>query len=93
MPGLYDNETQQYIEEEHYMEGNWYVDREGFLYIVPLGPEDEVIGPDGPKLELIARACRHCGGVLPDEACKCIGLNRIPHVSKRFSPEEGYYYA
>jgi hypothetical protein len=94
MPGLYDNEAQQYIEEEHCMEGDWYVDDDGFLYIVPYPPDTvaEIEGFDGPVLDALNAACRENDGVVPDSVVDALGLACVPHVLKRFSPEDGYYY-
>lgn len=67
----------------------WFEDREGYLYIVG---EDEIFGPDNEMADKIGRALDE--GVMEEFVNKYIeGLEYVPHVLRRFNPQDGFYHA
>ena len=91
MAGLFDNETRRYLYDDGLFYGDWYVDEDGFLFIIPLD-EQEIDSPDGEILDRLNAICREYDVVLDEEAEE-LGLNRVACNLKRFSEEDGYYYA
>lgn len=95
--GPYDNEgaggTGCYCQDPDWMEGQWLVDEEGALYIVPRNG-DGVEGPDEDVSDTVLGMLRDNHADRLDEALIAVmGMTEVPDVLKRFSPEIGYYSA
>lgn len=90
---MYDNETGLFLFADYLLEADWFVDRSGFLFIVPR-PEvvAEIEGPDGLLLDAMNAACRD-HNELTDDDCDKLGLIRVAEILKRFNPVDGYYHA
>lgn len=90
---MFDNETGLFLFADYLMEADWFVDKNGFLFIVP-EPEvvAEIDGPDGVLLDAMNAACRE-HGELTDRDCERMELTRVDDVLKRFHPMDGYYHA
>jgi hypothetical protein len=67
---MFDNETGLFLFADYLMEADWFVDGNGFLFIVPR-PEvvAEIDGPDGVLLDAMNAACRE-HGELTDKDCE-----------------------
>ena len=93
MPGLYNNETGMYEDVEWLRDGQWFDDREGFLYIIPQkGAVADSMGPDN-ALEDLLNIVVEALGYVPPEMKDILGVTKIPLVLRRFNPENGYYHA
>jgi hypothetical protein len=90
---MYDNETGRFVLCDWLMDADWFVDPEGYLFIVPR-PEivAEIEGPDGSLLEAMHAACRDHNELTAAD-CERLGLVRVDDVLKRFNPVDGYYHA
>lgn len=79
--------------EDWKMDGEWFEDYDGFLFIIPK-PDvvAEIEGPDGILLDAINAACRD-HGELTDLDCEKLELKRIPYCLKRWDCKCGYYHA
>ena len=88
---MFDNETRKYIYNDDVFYGDWFIDEHGFLYMVPL-KDEEIDGPDGEILDKLIKIVREYGIAL-DEEIEKLDLSPIPHALKRFSEDDGYYYA
>lgn len=85
-------EFQQHIYWQAYMDGDWYDDDEGFLYIITAETSDlEHYGPENEIMDEINRLSRQKGMPTEDD-CVALGLFRIYEHQKRWTPEDGYYY-
>ena len=101
--GLYDNESQKYLEEPCKEKGHWYVsDENGMLYIVPNDKygSAEIDGPDDDILDALNAAYREADTngtdfdrIDAEAIAQRLGLSVIPDVLKRFDSESGYYHA
>ena len=88
--GPYDNETQQHIYFRELMDGEWFEDEEGLLYILPVAGtiiSDE--GPDNATMDVLRAAWPPIRQAILDDR----GLVRIPSAIRRFNPIDGYYHA
>ena len=93
MPGLYNNESGSYEDVDWLGQGDWFDDREGFLYIVPMSNVvSDCEGPDNETMDAINAACRDHDR-LTDADVERLGLIRIPDGLKRFDSQSGYYHA
>ncbi len=98
MPGTFDNEARVYLFEEWYDEGDWFEDEEGFLYIVPVGDDAEIIGPDNETEDWLNQYYRDHEikgwvSIPSEQQLAKHGLVEIPAVLRRFDPDCGYYHA
>lgn len=95
MPGIYDNDKQEYMFDDHYWNGQWLLDREGNLYINPeSGVVAEIIGPDNEIMAALNAACRaNDGGDVPDDVIAELDLIEIGPHDRRFSVLWGYFLA
>jgi len=95
--GTRNEATQQYIHSGGLQNGHWYVDGEGFLYIVPddrYGIE-ECAGPDNTTMDALNALYRETAfdSVNPSEVAIRMGLDFIPEMLRRFDRESGFYTA
>jgi hypothetical protein len=95
--GPYDNEGDDgrgcYVESPDWENGQWLVDEEGVLYILPIDG-DQVEGPDGELVDRILATLRASGSdVLSEDEMAALGVQEISRVLKRFSADTGYYSA
>lgn len=90
MPGWFNNETLQYEDVEWLRDGEWYVDAEGALYIVPTDNSD-CEGPDNFTLDALNAHLSRNGSGLSTETLNTLRLQRVDEVLKRFDPSLGYY--
>lgn len=95
--GTRDEATQQYIHSEGLAKGHWYIDGEGFLYIVPddrYGIE-ECAGPDNATMDALNALYRENAfdSVVPSEVATQLELDFVPDVLRRFDEESGFYSA
>jgi len=88
---MFDSDKRKYIYEDYLFQGDWFVDANGFLYIIPL-TDDDVDGPDGELLDKINEKVRELDD-FPIEEAEKLGLTPVPQITKRFSEKDGYYYA
>lgn len=90
---MYDNEKKRFVRCDWLIKADWFIDQEGFLYIVPR-PEivAECEGPDNATMDAINAACRD-HKELTENDCEKLGLCRVDDVLKRFDEENGYYHA
>ncbi len=79
------NETELYDYEPEYFNGDWFIDKDWSLYIVPTN-EGEIDGPDNELCERLLNAYK-------DGIKAIVGLQRIPECLKRFDPQDGYFHA
>ena len=95
MPGYYDNENGCYVEAPWLDEGDWYVDEEGMLYIIPqAGAVAEIEGPDNDMIDQLNAMCRESDPDLPDiDEVEGLGLTYVPDHLHRLDPDRGYYHA
>lgn len=95
--GPYDNEgdggTGCHVEDPNWLEGQWLVDEDGVLYIVPKDG-DGVEGPDDSMCAEILTVLQDAhADRLSEDRAHAMGLTEVADVLKRFSPEIGYYSA
>lgn len=95
--GPYDNEGNGgrgcYVEDPAWMSGQWMVDEDGALYVVPTGGDD-VEGPDNDVCDTIRGMLVDAHAeTLDDNALALMGMTEVPDVLRRFSPEIGYHSA
>lgn len=91
--GPYDNEQGIYIASQDWEDGQWLMDAQGALHIVPVGG-DGVEGPDCPSSDAILAALREAGAdELDEHTAAAMGLIIVSPVLKRFDPISGYYSA
>ena len=88
---MFDCETRKHLYDDNVFCGDWFVDTEGFLYIIPLD-DQEIEGPDGEVLDKLTAIVREYGVVLDEEAEE-LGIIPVASMLKRFSEEDGYYNA
>jgi len=81
--------------EECYMHGQWFLDREGYLYINPESyAAAEILGPAGAIMDALNEACcANDGGDVPDDVIAELDLLEIGPIDRRFTPESGYFIA
>ena len=92
MAGTWDNERQEYLLEDSEIAGDWWVDAEGRLYVVPVGDGD-LLGLDGEPLDALTACYRDHEGDECEAAAEAMGFERVPWSLKRYSTEDGYYIA
>lgn len=90
MPGLFDNENRRYVNLPEIEQGDWYLDQDRQLYIVPL--DGDTHGPDNKTMDAIEEAYR-MRGTLSDRNRVKLGLQRVLPILKRFCPNRGWYVA
>jgi hypothetical protein len=95
MSGLYDNEAGCYVEADWLADGDWYVDDDNLLYIIPqAGEVAEIEGTDGPMTDTLNALCHDYDPEQPPiAAVEAFGLRYVDIVLRCFTPEEGYYHA
>jgi len=95
MPGTFDNETRVYLFEEWYDEGDWFEDKEGFLYIMPTDDYGtaESLGPDNKTEDWLNWHYREYNERPTEEELTTHGLHDIPPVLRRFDSDCGFYHA
>lgn len=95
--GPYDNERNggrgRYVEADGWENGQWLVDENGHLYIIPLN-DDVVQGPDDDVCDTIAGMLRDAhADALDENGIRLMGMTEVPSVLRRFSPDIGYFSA
>lgn len=92
--GPYDNEIGRYLNPEGFMDGHWYLDEEGQLFIVP-NAEAEIEGPDGEVLDALNRIYREQTFTEIDQniVAEQLYLEVVLEAFKRFEPGIGFYTA
>lgn len=99
--GPYDNEKREYVYSDELMEGEWFEDEEGFLYILPtLEAVMDSEGPDNKIMDALSQ-CRekYRPNNYPDSAvalvkiCRLYNLNEIHSHLRRWSVQDGFYHA
>lgn len=95
--GPYDNEGAGgegcYVEAPEWENGQWLVDEEGELYVIPLNG-DGVEGPDEDICDTIVGMLRDAHADLLDEnGIRLMGMTEVSPALRRFSPEIGYHSA
>lgn len=90
MPGLFDNQTCQYVNLPEIEQGDWYLDQGRQLYIIPL--DGDSYGPDDDVMDALEAAYR-VDGLLSDCNREQLGLQLVLPILKRFCPKRGYYVA
>jgi len=95
--GPYDNEGAGgqgcYVEDPDWQSGQWLVDEDGTLYIIPTDGDD-VEGPDEDVCDTIRGMLVDAStDTLGDESVALMGMTEVQDVLKRFSPDVGYYSA
>jgi hypothetical protein len=96
MNGYYDNETREFVEEEHLSADDalWLTDDEHNLYILPrLDVTAENEGPDGPIMDELNRIMRDDYRMPTEEEYEALGLHYISPMLRRFNEVDGYYHA
>lgn len=92
--GPYCNVTRLYVEAPWLMEGQWFEDGEGFLYIVPaLDAVAEVEGPDNALLDRLNWLARRYPDAIPTAETERLSLREVPYVLRRWTPLDGFYHA
>ena len=98
--GLYDNEAGVYLPEPCKEHGQWYVDSQGILFVVPNDKYGaaEIDGPDGATLDALNAAYRDAEAaeirfddMEPETTAAHLELTYVYAAHKRFDPSIGYY--
>lgn len=89
--GPFDNEAGVYIASQEHEDGDWYVDNDGQLYIVPA--DGEIEGPDNDLLCRLNDIYREDEKPSPAKIAEELGLELVAPVLKRFDAAVGYYHA
>lgn len=89
--GPYDNEQGEYLASPELDDGDWYLDGDDQLYIVP--SEGEIEGPDTPVLAQLNEAYRQQPKPSSEQVAQALGLTAVSPALRRFSAEIGYYTA
>ena len=91
--GPYDNERGCYVSDRSWDSGQWLVDDDGRLYVIPRGG-DEVHGPDeavcGTMLAMLRDDDRDA---LDEGRIEAMGMTEVWDTFRRFSPHVGYHSA
>lgn len=91
--GPYDNDAGRHLPSEDWENGQWVVDDDGVLFILPIGA-DEISGPEGTMRDAITeRLVAASSDSLDDDAIEELDLTVVSPVLKRFDPEIGYFTA
>jgi hypothetical protein len=91
--GPYDNDAGRYLPSEDWDDGQWVVDDDGVLFILPIGA-DEISGPEGTTHEVITqRLIATRSDSLDETAIEELHLTVVSPALKRFDPEIGYFSA
>lgn len=88
--GFYDNEARCYVYDDGVFDGEWFIDEEGSVYILPIDG-DEVVGPDDDVSEELMKLWKTDN--LDVGYLDRLGLSSVPSSLKRFTPEDGYFTA
>jgi hypothetical protein len=88
--GPYDNETGEHIFFQELMDGEWFVDDEGYLYILPI--EGAILDSEGPDNEIMD-ALDRAPSPVPQELIDRYHLCDISSTFRRWNPKEGFYHA
>lgn len=90
---MYNNETGLWEFEQYLMDGDWYDNENGSLFIIPqANVVAEIEGPDGSTMDELNRLCREQGMPTLDD-CDALMLQPVSTILRRFSPKDGYYHA
>lgn len=90
MPGLFDNEQQCYVYLPEIEQGEWYLDADRQLYIIPLDGDSH--GPDNEIMDALEAAYR-TDTPLSEYDMEQMGLQPVLPVLKRFCPRRGWHVA
>jgi len=91
--GPYDNDAERYLPSEDWENGQWVVDDDGVLFILPIGA-DGISGPEGTMRDAITeRLVAASSDSLDETAIEQLDLTVVSPVLKRFDPWIGYFSA
>lgn len=95
--GTRDESTGIFFKSEGLDNGHWYVDQEGYLYIVPddrYGLE-ECAGPDNDVMDQLNAVYRETefDAIDPFAIATQLGLDFVSPALHRFDPESGFFTA
>jgi hypothetical protein len=95
--GTRDEETGIFFKSPGLENGHWYLDDDGYLYIVPNDNYDieETAGPDNETVDALNALYREkdFDSINPDEVAEKLGLEFVHDVLRRFDPQSGFYTA
>ena len=93
MAGLFDNESRKYLPLDDLVNGEWFEDAHGYLYIIPQkGTTCDSEGPDNETEYALNRLMEENGEITEGD-CERLKVTKIGEMLKRFDEEDGYYHA